>query len=639
MNFKKTCKAIIALCIYNSSLIAQENNLDPVTITASIAPINTSKTGRNITVIKGEQIAKQPIQSIDDLLKYIPGVEVQQRGPMGAQADIIIRGGTFQQVLVILDGIRLNDPLTGHFSSYIPIASNEIDRIEVLFGASSAIYGTEAVGGVIQIFTKSFSSAKTNPKNQLQAQTTFGEYGLFNLQVGGLYSKGKQTFSGGLSTNQTSGQPQRGTDGFVHTTTGSISYVNKLTSDWSLAFRTAYDDRDFAAQNFYTTFKSDTAFEKVKTFWNHLKLSYEKNSKKLSVDVGYKAVTDYYKFNTAVTANENESSLFQSQIIYTNSINLKTATTFGGQFLQKNITSNDRGNHHVPQAAAFALLSHQIGNYFFINPAVRYDYSERFGSKLVGQMNISYKKKNVQLRASAGNTLRDADFTERYNNYGKTLVTSGSIGNPNLTAEQSFSYEFGADYWVKNNWKFTASWFQRNQTDLIDFVTTPYSEISNNGNLVPTGTYAYAKNISKVNTTGLELTTQLVKNWNHQELNIILGSLWMQSRSADASSKTSFYINSHATFLFTFNARYSYKNFAIAINGLYKERGEATASAINATITPNYFLLNSKASYDVSNKHCTFFIEANNLFNTSYSDLLGTSMPNRWLMAGFQFKL
>ncbi|MFY7965537.1 MAG: TonB-dependent receptor plug domain-containing protein [Chitinophagaceae bacterium] len=638
MRLKNIAVSLLVFCVSNNILFAQEKNLDPITVTSTVTPIAASKTGRNITVIKGEQISKQPIQSIDDLLKYIPGVEVQQRGPMGAQADIIIRGGTYQQVLIVLDGIRLNDPLTGHFNSYIPIAANEIDRIEVLYGASSAIYGTEAVGGVIQVFTKSFSSLKNKPKNQLQAQTTLGEYGLFNMQIGGLYSKGKHTFAGGLSTNQTYGQPQRGTDGFVHNTTGSLSYSNKLNDNWSLMLRTAYDDRHFAAQNFYTTFKSDTAFEKVKTLWNHIKIAYEKGNKKLSFDAGYKTVNDYYKFNSAVAANENESSLFQSQIVFTQAYNNKTTATFGGQFVQKNITSNDRGNHHVPQAAAFAILSQQLGKYIFINPALRYDYSDRFGNKVVAQLNSSYKNKNLQLRASVGNTIRDADFTERYNNFGKPLVTSGSIGNPNLTAEQSFSYEFGADYWVKNNWKFTTSWFQRNQTDLIDFVATAYSDISNNGNLVPTGTYAYAKNIAKVNTAGLELTTQFNKTWKQQELFATISSLWMQSRTDENAGKTSFYINSHATFLFNFNVQYQYKNVGIVFNGLYKERAENAATAINATVTPNYFLVNTKANYTFPKKHIALFIEANNLFNVSYSDLLGTPMPNRWLMGGVQLK-
>src|SRR5206468_4278978 len=152
----------------------------------------------------------------DELLRYLPGIEVQSRGPMGAQSDIVLRGGTFQQVLIILDGIRLNDPNTGHFTSYIPIAPLEIERIEILKGASSAIYGSEAVGGVIHIITKTFASGIKTKKYEALAQVTGGQYDLFSVNAGGSYTNGKTSISGGLLSNNTSGQPQRGTNGFVY---------------------------------------------------------------------------------------------------------------------------------------------------------------------------------------------------------------------------------------------------------------------------------------------------------------------------------------------------------------------------------------------------------------------------------------
>ena len=144
----------------------QETTLDPVTITATLNPSPASKTGRNIVTVTGEMFNKLPVHSLDDLLRYLPGIEVQQRGPAGSQSDIVLRGGTFQQVLVIIDGLRINDPNSGHFTSYIPIAPAEIERIEILKGASSAIYGSEAVGGVINIITKSFAARKNQQIKQ-----------------------------------------------------------------------------------------------------------------------------------------------------------------------------------------------------------------------------------------------------------------------------------------------------------------------------------------------------------------------------------------------------------------------------------------------------------------------------------------
>src|SRR5450759_4567925 len=147
MRLKSSIIFIFLITLTGISYSQDTISLDPVSISASLKPITVSRTGRNIVIIKGEQFSKLPIHSVDELLRYLPGVEVQSRGPMGSQSDIVIRGGTFQQVLVVLDGLRLNDPNSGHFSGYIPIAPSEIDRIEIVKGASSAIYGSEAVGG------------------------------------------------------------------------------------------------------------------------------------------------------------------------------------------------------------------------------------------------------------------------------------------------------------------------------------------------------------------------------------------------------------------------------------------------------------------------------------------------------------
>jgi vitamin B12 transporter len=141
-------KIFISICIFVPvNIYAQTiEDLDPITIPATRKPQKIRETGRSISVIDGKMFQQLPVNSIDELLKYVPGVEVQSRGPMGAQSDIVMRGGTFQQVLVLLDGIKLNDPITGHFSSYIPVAPFEIKRIEVLRGPAAAIYGAEADG-------------------------------------------------------------------------------------------------------------------------------------------------------------------------------------------------------------------------------------------------------------------------------------------------------------------------------------------------------------------------------------------------------------------------------------------------------------------------------------------------------------
>lgn len=608
-------------------------SLDPVSISATLKPLSVSKTGRNIIILKGEQFSKMPVHSIDELLRYVPGVEVQSRGPMGSQSDIVMRGGTFQQVLVVVDGLRLNDPNSGHFTGYIPIAPSEIDRIEIVKGASSAIYGSEAVGGVIHIITKSFASKNHDSKKQMILQATGGEYGLWSINAGGTWQKKHTVISGGILSNNADGQQQRGTMGYFNNNTLSLSAGHYFNENLHISARSSYDNRDFSAQNFYTTFKSDTANETVETFWNQLNLTYKKDKNKFSIDAGYKKVKDRYAFNSAGVPNRNTSTLLQLLSLYDHTFTENTSLAGGIQIQNKKIISNDRGDHNLLQTAAFVVLNQSLGN-FTLMPALRVDNTENSGTEVVPQLNLSYKIDKLQLRASAGNTIRQADFTERYNNYNKTFVASGSIGNPDLEAERSFSYEAGADFFVNTFLKISATAFKRDQEKLIDYVVTPYSEMPRKVNLSPTGTYALAKNIAKVNTKGIETDIQFIKHFNStHKISTTIGLLWLDSESSNTVA--SFYISSHAKFMSNFSILYQHRYFGVSINGLYKKRKQNTAPAINATLSPDYFVMNTRVDFFVFKK-VTFFIQADNVFDKSYSDLLGSQMPGRWMMGGLK---
>jgi len=626
------------LCSTNLHAQQAEVELDPVTITATLHPVSSSATGRNLTVIKGEQFSKLPVNSIDELLRYLPGLEVQMRGPMGAQSDIVLRGGTFQQVLVILDGIRINDPNTGHFNSYIPVAPAEIDRIEILKGASSAIYGSEAVGGVIHIITKSFAAKRAQKAKQFTAQVTAGQYGLMNGQLGEFYQNGNTAIAGGIISNNATGQQHRGTRGYFHNTSTSVSINQYLNKYWKISYRSAYDKRDFAAQNFYTTFKSDTANEKVSAFWNQLKLAFEKEHHNFSLNIGYKAVKDQYQFNSVGTPNLNKSKLLQALAINKWQAAENTTLTTGAQFVNKQMTSNDRGDHTLNQAGTFLILDQKIGIHGNISPAIRIEWNEGSGWQFVPQLNLSYKAPYWQLRGSAGRTKRDADFTERFNNYNKAFVASGSIGNPDLVSENSFSYEAGADFFGIKNMKVSATFFQQRFTELIDYVTTPYAAMPRKVNLSPTGTYALALNIGKVNSTGVETDVQYNKKFNdNQHLWATFGFTWIDSKSNDTTP--SFYLSSHSKYLANFNLQYAIKWFSISVNGLYKQRREQTSTAIKANISKDYLVINAQLQALVYKNKVSIFTQLDNVFDKQYSDLLGSQMPGRWLMGGFKVML
>ena len=630
-------KIFFAIFLGASSCLTAQTlvELNPVTITASKAPQKTNETGRNITVIDGRLMQQLPVHAIDELLKYIPGVEVQARGPMGAQADIVLRGGTFQQVLVLLDGIKLNDPISGHLSSYIPITPFEIDRIEILRGPAATVYGAEAVGGVINIVTKNFS--RFDKKNELKgaAALALGEFDLHKTSAGIRKTGEKINFSAGVLNNSTKGQFLRGENrGFANNQTYTMSGVLPLKNNWQLAARTSYDRRDFAAQNFYTNLVSDTATEKVNTWWNQLQLKQQKEKYTNQFDVVFKRTRDQYLFNPSSIANDNRSGNLMVQYLRTQKIgrlmNLSAGTNLG----RRSITSNDRGNHTTHHAAIFGSLLYSK-SHWRLSPSLRLEQDENFGLAFLPQFNSSYQLNNITFRATAGRAIRSADFTERFNNFNKPSVKSGSIGNPDLQAEKSWSYEAGADISVADNFKASVTGFYRNQNNVIDYVTTPYVDMPRKDNLVTGSVYALAKNLKKVKTRGIEMELVYQRLLaEKQSLYFNAGLTILSSKSNDATP--SYYIISHAHSLLQGTLIYNYGKFGLSANMLYKSRGALAATAINADISTSYFLLNGQCTYTVA-AYAKLFIAVNNITDKKYSDLLGSIMPERWTTAGFNF--
>ena len=138
----------------------KEATLDDVEVTGSRAPLALGQAARMVTVLTREEIQAAPVQSINDLLKMAVGVDVRQRGPIGAQTDIGIRGSTSEQITILLNGINICDPQTGHNVFDLPCDVSDIQRIEVLEGPAARVYGTSSLVGAINVVTKDVRSQK-----------------------------------------------------------------------------------------------------------------------------------------------------------------------------------------------------------------------------------------------------------------------------------------------------------------------------------------------------------------------------------------------------------------------------------------------------------------------------------------------
>ena len=623
----------MALALINTAF-AQVPVLEPVLISSSAQQKRIRETGRNISVLTKDDIKNIPANSLDELLRFVPGIEVQQRGPQGSQSDLIIRGGTFQQVLVVIDGMRANEPLTGHFSAYIPIHPEEIERIEVIKGAAAAIFGPDAVGGVVHVITKAFTHNFGTKNKSAAASLQGGQYGLFNGRIALSSSNKKSYVSCGLQQNKAKGMQMRGTTGYFDNDLANISYARKLNDAWRLMVRAAADRRDFNAQNFYTSFLSDTANETVSSNWQQLALTRTSEKSTFSILANARQLKDVYSFRPVSIANQNSTKLFNTD--FRNTVRFKwqqAKFTSGMQVFNKQIVSNDRGNHKHLHTGIYANLQHQLLNKLFVTEGIRADWDQSYKWALMPQLNLAYTGALATLRASISKGIRDADFTERYNNFNKPLVTGGSIGNPALEAERSLNMEIGADLLLDKPFQVHATIFRRNQSSLIDWAPTMYADIPLRPNLIPTGIYALASNIANIDTKGAELDLSGDHSWG-EETKLRWNSGITVLKTGKGNSIPSFYLSSHAKLLWNSNMRISNKFGAVSMGTVYKKRNQQTANAINARISPEYFTVNLRIEKYLFTKKAGLMLQIDNLTDVAYSDLLGSIMPGRWMQFG-----
>ena len=160
------------------SLFSQESkveNLNEIIISSSRIDVPFSEDSRTITVISNEEIQNAAAGNVADLLQQYTGIDVRRRGTDGMQSDLYIRGGSFDQTLVLIDGIKTENPQTGHHTMNIMIPVENIERIEIVKGPAARVFGQNAFTGAINIVTKK------NVENQLKAEVAYGSFGTSTL--------------------------------------------------------------------------------------------------------------------------------------------------------------------------------------------------------------------------------------------------------------------------------------------------------------------------------------------------------------------------------------------------------------------------------------------------------------------------
>ncbi|MEL6987853.1 MAG: TonB-dependent receptor plug domain-containing protein, partial [Bacteroidota bacterium] len=210
---------------------------------------------KNIEIITKEAIESAAVSSLFELLQSVAGLDVRERGVHGVQADLSLRGSTFEQVLVLINGIRMSDPQTGHHSAYIPVDLKDIERIEIVKGSAARIYGQNAFAGAINIITKE------KIKNQASIGLQYGENNLYGLRASAQVQNGNSNHLLSLSRNNS--------DGYRFNSDYNIDNIfyqgNLKTNKVDYQLMGGFTNKRFGANGFYASPDFVDQYEKVQT--------------------------------------------------------------------------------------------------------------------------------------------------------------------------------------------------------------------------------------------------------------------------------------------------------------------------------------------------------------------------------------
>ncbi len=604
--FRQTLSIILIILFFVYESFSQERvyNLDEIVVTAGRTATKLSETTRNIRVIKPEDIISSPVNNIQDLLQYVAGVDVKQRGGEGVQADISIRGGTFEQTLIMIDGIKITDPQTAHHNLNLPISLNEVERIEIVKGDGSSTFGPNAFGGVINIITK-----KGNEKSAA-VQLIGGQNGFYDATLSGSYGLG--------SLNNHFSFSRKASDGYRHNTNFDAIDFSLGTSftlkQSTLHLFAGYNDKKFGANSFYSD-KFPNQWEhtitKLTSFAGEIKLAEIVFSPKLY----WRRNEDDYLLNylnPPAYHNVHKTNVYGAEVQAAFQTLFGT-TAVGAEFNRDLILSSNLGDHSRERKGFFA---EQKTSYQNLNATVgffAYNYAN-IGWKLWPGINVGYNIiPSLCVYASYGKAFRLPSYTELYYNYFLIPKNGTQKGTPELQYEESTNYESGLHF-TGENISASCSIFKRNGSNNIDW-----------GRSV-TDSVWHSFNITTTRTTGFEVNTELntsdISRKVIKRLTIAYTYLDLEG-SINRENFRSLYVLNHLR-----------HQLVIGIsNALYFDITQSWMFRYEERITGDKnFLVDTQMKRSFSN--LDVFVKATNLFNKSYKDFNGVFLPGRWIFAG-----
>lgn len=624
-------------------LVMSQQKSDSTSINLSVVEVNAvrnklySEMGRVLTVIDKVEINRAAVQSIDQLLDYVAGIDIRQRGTNTTQADISVRGGSFDQVLVLLNGVNITDPQTGHFNLDIPLNLSDVSRVEILQGSSARVLGPNAFSGAINIVTEN------NERHALNAELTGGSYNAFGQSVSGSLGNDKFHTFASLS--------HKSSDGYLYNTDFDLSSaffqsVLKTKNAGKFDLQLAGQLKDFGENGFYSIKYPDQR-EANKTLFSALDWSLNKGNFSFNAQTCWRRHHDRYEFIhsspagykyhlTDVTGGKLSGS-YNSVIGKTTlGLNLRNEHIFSTALgipmsssdsmaapFEKNVYFKKAYNRTIYSG----MIDHSVSfGKWFLSAGIATSYSNDFKSTTYGGFDVAYSiNDDIKIYTSANSASRLPTFTDLF------FSNAAQQGNPLLKPEQSKTIELGTKI-NHSGWDLTAGIFYRKGENVIDWVK-----------MDSTSKYV-SMNLSSINALGGDLTFKYhFTNLFVKRIAFTYSYLTLDKTAVGFDSKYALDYLKHKITLAVDHSVYkklsaSWKLGYFDRSGSYDAQTSQIkgAPAITTFYKP-YTNLDCRLLWN--DKHFDVFGDVNNILDTKYADYGGLTQPGVNFNAGIRLKL
>lgn len=602
--------------------IADKVILDSVVISNNRISYRVADLPKSIEVISSASLKSAPAQSFAEALQYVSGLDIRRRGPLGVQSDISIRGGSFDQVLILINGVRMNDAQTGHHTLYLPVEMLDIERVEIIRGPAARTYGQNAFSGAVNIITK------TKDKSGINATLSYGSFGTLQAGLGGSFI----TPNGKLSQTIAANYSQ--SDGYDYNRAfdmksifyqGNYSINDKTKVEWF----SGGSSRDFGANGFYALPTHKEQYEEVSTSISSVAMKNIFDKWTLTSRLSHRWNDDYYVFDRKrpeIFTNKTTSNRYTADInasIY-NSLGILGV---GAEVSFESLNSLRLGNHNRNIASLFAeqkmvLVNEKLN----ITPGIFLNkFSDRKVQILPG-LDLSYQfTKRFKIYGGVNYANRIPTYTDLY------YRSSVEKGNAELLSESVRSIEIGGSISEGNTYLKVSAY--RNMTNnLIDWTKKTNKD-----------TFWIARNYVATNFNGLEVSSALdfanfLNFKNTFTVDFSASFINAEAANSDNQYITRYQFN-HIGSQFIMGLKKGYLDNRLLLQVHYRliDRVGEDIDPITKNNLLDVNLFDAAISY--YHKNFTLKYTVNNLTDQSYKEINNVLMPGRWhqVLLGVRF--